>query len=92
MSLVILLETLRMPQSRYGVEPSGWGDLPRDLLRAASLQAQDVPALRRVTVPYRNGAVDLHGALIAAPATERRAQGVTFDAKASRRLGLRLLA
>ena len=92
MNLVILLETHRELESRYGVEPSGWCDLLRDLLHAASLQAQDVPALRRVTVPYRKGAVDMHGALIAAPATERRAQAVTFDAKATRRLGMRLLA
>lgn len=90
-SLVTLLETVWVLESRYEVEPPGLCDLLEDLLQPASLQVQDAPAVRRAIVPYRKGGVDLHDALIVALAAERGAQEVTFDAKASRRLGMRLL-
>ena len=90
-SLVTLLETVWVLESRYGLEPPGMCDLLEDLLQTSSLQVQDAPAVRRAIVPYRKGGVDLHDALIVALAAERGAQAVTFDAKASRRLGMRLL-
>lgn len=47
--------------------------------------------MRRAVASYRSGGVGLHGALIIALAAERGAQAVSYDAKAARRLGMRLL-
>jgi predicted nucleic-acid-binding protein len=67
-------------------------DLLDDLLATASLEVDEAPAVRQAIAQYRNPGVDFHDALIATLATARGAQAVTFDAKASKRLGMRLLA
>jgi predicted nucleic-acid-binding protein len=58
----------------------------------ATLEVRKAPAVRRAVVLFRSGAVDLHDALITTLAASRGAQAVSFDAKASKRLGMHLLA
>jgi len=78
-------------ENRYGGDSWGLCDLLDDLLGTASQQVQRAPAVRRAVASYRSGGVDLHDALIIALAAERGAQAVTYDAKAARRLAMRLL-
>lgn len=91
-SLVTLLETVWVLEGRYGVERAPLCDLLDDLLATASLEVDEAPAVRQAITLYREPGVDFHDALIATLAAARGAQTVTFDAKASRRLGMRLLA
>ena len=91
-SLVTLLETVWVLESRYGVERLSLCDLLDDLLSTAALEVQDAPAVRQAVALFRQAKVDLHDALIKTLATARHAQAVTFDAKAARRLGMRLLS
>lgn len=90
-SLVTLLETVWVLEGRYGVERDPLCDLLDDLLATASLEVDEAPAVRQAITLYREPGVDFHDALIATLAAARGAQTVTFDAKASRRLGMRLL-
>jgi predicted nucleic-acid-binding protein len=90
-SLVVLLETVWVMESRYAVEPATVADILDDLLQAPTLEVQDAPAVREATLRYRQGDVDLHDALIVALAATRKARVLTFDAKAARRLGMELL-
>jgi predicted nucleic-acid-binding protein len=90
-SLVTLLETVWVLEGRYGVEREPLCDLLDDLLATASLEVDQAPAVRQAVALYRAPGVDFHDALIATLAAARGAQTVTFDAKASRRLGMRLL-
>ncbi len=90
-SLVTLLETVWVLESRYGVERLSLCDLLDDLVSTASLEVQEAPAVRQAVALYRKGRVDLHDALIFTLAATRSAQVVTFDAKAARRLAMRLL-
>lgn len=90
-SLVTLLETVWVMESRYGAEPSTVAAILTDLIDAASLEVQDAPAVRAAALRYTRGGVDLHDCLIVALANERKARVMTFDAKAARRLGMELL-
>ncbi len=90
-SLVTLLETVWVLESRYGVERPNLCDLLDDLVSTASLEVQEAPAVRQAVALYRKGRVDLHDALISSLAAARSAQVVTFDAKAAQRLEMRLL-
>lgn len=90
-SLVTLLETVWVLESRYGVERLNLCDLLDDLLSTASLEVQEAPAVRQAVALYRKDKVDLHDALITTLAAARSAQVVTFDAKAAGRLEMRLL-
>jgi predicted nucleic-acid-binding protein len=90
-SLVTLLETVWVLESRYGVERLNLCDLLDDLLSTASLEVQEAPAVRQAVALYRTDKVDLHDALITTLAAARSAQVVTFDTKAARRLEMRLL-
>jgi predicted nucleic-acid-binding protein len=90
-SLVTLLETVWVLESRYGVERLNLCDLLDDLLSTASLEVQEAPAVRQAVALYRKDKVDLHDALITTLAAARSAQVVTFDTKAARRLEMRLL-
>lgn len=91
-SLVTLLETIWVLEGRYGLVRAPLCDLLDDLLATASLEVDEAPAVRQAVALYRNPGVDFHDALIATLATARGAQAVTFDAKASKRLGMQLLA
>jgi predicted nucleic-acid-binding protein len=90
-SLVVLLETVWVMESRYGASVEQVADILLDLLDTASLEVQDAPAVRAAVLRYRRGGVDLHDCLIVALAAVRKARVVTFDAKAARRLGMDLL-
>jgi predicted nucleic-acid-binding protein len=90
-SLVVLLETVWVMESRYGASVQQVADILLDLLDTASLEVQDAPAVRAAVLRYRRGGVDLHECLIVALAAVRKARVVTFDAKAARRLGMDLL-
>lgn len=79
-SLVTLLETVWVLESRYGVERPNLCDLLDDLVSTASLEVQEAPAVRQAVALYRKGRVDLHDALISSLAAARSAQVVTFDA------------
>ncbi len=89
-SLVALLETVRVMESRYGADAQTASEILADLLDASSLEVQDAQAVRSALQPYRRGGVDLHDCLIVALAAQRSARVVTFDAKAARRLGMEL--
>ena len=91
-SLVTLLEAIWVLEGRYGLERVPLCDLLDDLLATASLEVDEAPAVRQAIALYRNPGVDFHDALIATLAAARGATAVTFDAKASKRLGMRLLA
>ena len=90
-SLVALLETVWVLESRYAAKPSLVCEVLDDLLSAAAFQLQEAAAVRRAVSLYKRGRVDLHDALIVSMAAERGATAVTFDEKAARRLGMRLL-
>ena len=90
-SLVALLETVWVMESRYGADAALVSDILTDLLDAAALEVQDAGAVRAALQRYRKGGVDLHDCLIVSLAELRKARVVTFDAKAARRLGMELL-
>ena len=90
-SLVALLETVWVMESRYGADAVLVSDILADLLDAAALEVQDAGAIRAALQRYRKGGVDLHDCLIVSLAELRKARVVTFDAKAARRLGMELL-
>lgn len=90
-SLVVLLETVWVMESRYGADSRLVGEILTDLLDAPTLEVQDAPAVRTALQSYRKGGVDLHDCLIVALASTRQARGVTFDAKAAKKLGMDLL-
>jgi predicted nucleic-acid-binding protein len=90
-SLVTLLETVWVMQSRYNADADLVAGILADLLDAPTLEVQDAPAVRAALALYRPGGVDLHDCLIVALAEQRKARVVTFDAKAAKRLGMELL-
>jgi predicted nucleic-acid-binding protein len=90
-SLVTLLETVWVMESRYGADAPLVAEILSDLLEAASLEVQDAGAVRAALQRYRRGDVDLHDCLIVSLAEQRKARVVTFDAKAAKRLGMELL-
>ena len=90
-SLVTLLETVWVMESRYGADATVVADILVDLLDTASLEVQDAHAVRAAVHLYKQGGVDLHDCLIVGLAEQRRARVVTFDAKAAKRLGMVLL-
>lgn len=90
-SLVALLETVWVMESRYGADAAQVADIVADLLETASLEVQEAGAVRHALQRYRTGDVDLHDCLIVALAAQRKARVVTFDAKAANRLGMELL-
>lgn len=90
-SLVALLETVWVMESRYAADAALVADILGDLLDTASLEVQDAAAARAALRRYRAGSVDLHDCLIVSLADQRKARVVTFDAKAAKRLGMELL-
>lgn len=66
-------------------------EIVADLLDTASLEVQDTASVRDAIVRFRKGDVDLHDCLIRSLAAQRGAKTVTFDTKASKRLGMELL-
>lgn len=90
-SLVALLETVWVMESRYDADPSNVAAILADLLDAASLEVQDATAVRAAVLRYASGGVDLHDCLIVSLAEQRKARVVTFDGKAAKRLGMELL-
>ena len=90
-SLVALLETVWVMQSRYAADPALIAGILSDLLDTSVLELQDAAAVRAALPRYRVGGVDLHDCLIVGLAEQRGARVVTFDAKAAKRLGMELL-
>lgn len=90
-SLVVLLETVWVMESRYQAGTALVADILADLLDAPTLEVQDAPAVRAALLRYRKGGVDLHDCLIVALAEARKARVMTFDAKAAKKLGMELL-
>ena len=90
-SLVALLETVWVMESRYSASAELVGGILEDLLNTATLEVQDAPAVRAALLPYRKGGVDLHDSLIVALAAARNARVITFEAKAAKKLGMELL-
>ena len=90
-SLVTLLETVWVMESRYGADAALVVEILSDLLDAPTLEVQDAPAVRAALQFYRRGGVDLHDCLIVGLAEQRKAGVVTFDAKAAKKLGMELL-
>lgn len=90
-SLVVLLETVWVMESRYGADAATVGAILDDLMHVPTLEVQDAAAVREALNRYRAGGVDLHDCLIVALAEARKARVLTFDAKAARRLGMELL-
>jgi predicted nucleic-acid-binding protein len=90
-SLVALLETVWVMESRYGADAALVADILADLLDTAALEVQDAAAVSAALRRYRLGGVDLHDCLIVSLAEQRHARVVTFDARAAKRLGMELL-
>ena len=90
-SLVALLETVWVMQSRYAADTALIAGILSDLLDTSVLELQDAAAVRAALPRYRVGGVDLHDCLIVGLAEQRGAHVVTFDAKAAKRLGMELL-
>ena len=90
-SLVALLETVWVMESRYAASTELVGSILEDLLNTATLEVQEAPAVRVAVQRYRKGGVDLHDGLIVALAAARNARVLTFDAKAAKKLGMELL-
>lgn len=90
-SLVTLLETVWVMESRYATTAAGVAGILEDLVECASLQVQDAVAVKSAARRYARGGVDIHDCLIVSIAAEHKAPVVTFDAKAAKRLGMQLL-
>ena len=90
-SLVTLIETVWVMESRYGADAATVAAILDDLVDAASLQLQDAQAVKAASQRYAQGGADLHDCLIVSLAADCRAAVVTFDAKAAKRLGMQLL-
>lgn len=90
-SLVALLETVWVMQSRYAADTALIAGILSDLLDTSVLELQDAAAVRAALPRYRVGGVDLHDCLIVGLAEQRGARVVTFDAKCAKRLGMELL-
>ena len=90
-SLVTLIETVWVMESRYSADTPTVAGILDDLVQAASLQVQDAQAVRAASRRYAQGGVDLDDRLIVSLAADRKAEVVTFDAKAAKRLGMQLL-
>ena len=90
-SLITLIETVWVMESRYGADTASVAGILDDLVDASSLQLQDAPAVKAASQRYAQGGVDLHDCLIVSLAAERKASVVSFDAKAAKRLGMQLL-
>lgn len=89
-SLVVLIETVWVMQSRYSADNALVRELLTDLLDTAELEVQDA-AVRKALARFGEGGVDLHDALIVSLAESRSAQVVTLDANAAKLLGMELL-
>ena len=90
-SLVTLLETVWVMESCYGADAATVSSILDDIADTASLLLQDAAAVKAAAQRYARGGVDLHDCLIVSLAAQRKAQVVTFDAKAAKRLGMQLL-
>ena len=90
-SLVTLIETVWVMESCYGADAATVAGILNDLVDAASLELQDAQAVAAASKRYAIGGVDLHDCLIVSLAADRKADVVTFDAKAAKRLGMQLL-
>lgn len=90
-SLVVLLETVWVMESRYGADAALVAEIVADILDSAALEVQDAGAVRAALLRYQRGGVDLHDCLIVSLAEQRKARVLTFDAKAAKRLGMELL-
>ena len=90
-SLVALLETVWVMESACDADASTVAGIVVDLLDSAVLKVQDGAAVADAISRYREGGVDLHDCLIVSLAERRGAKTLTFDRKASRRLGMELL-
>lgn len=90
-SLVVLLETVWVMESRYGADAALVASILSDLLKAPTLQVQDAEAVRMALQRYAQGGGDLHDCLIVALAAQHKARVLTFDAKAAKKLGMELL-
>lgn len=90
-SLVALIETVWVMESRYGADVLTVVNILDDLVDAASLEVQETQAVKVASRRYAQGGVDLHDCLIVSLAAECKAEVVSFDAKAAKRLGMRLL-
>ena len=91
LSLVVVLETVWVMESRYGADAATISDILDDILQSPTLEVQEAAAVRDAVQRYRQGGVDLHDCLIVALAATRKARVLTFDAKAARRPGMELL-
>lgn len=90
-SLVTLLETVWVMESNFGADAATVLDILADVLDTAVFELQEAPAVRVALARYAQGDVDLHDCLIVALAAQRKAAVLTFDRKASKRLGMQLL-
>jgi predicted nucleic-acid-binding protein len=90
-SLVVVLETVWVMESRYRADAAMVANILDDLLQAPTLEVQDAAAVVDAVQRYRKGGVDLHDCLIVALAATRKARVLTFDAKAAKRLGMEVL-
>lgn len=90
-SLVVLLETVWVMESRYGADAATAAAILDDLLQTPTLEVQEAGAVQQAVQRYRQGGVDLHDCLIVTLAAARNARVLTFDARAARRLGMELL-
>ena len=90
-SLVALLETVWVMESRYHADAQKVTDIVIDLLDTASIEVQHATAVGKAIQRYAEGDVDLHDCLIVSLAADRKAEVVTFDAGAAKRLGMKLL-
>jgi predicted nucleic-acid-binding protein len=90
-SLVALLEAVWVMESRYAADAATVAAVLTDVLDTAALEVQEAAAVRAAVLLYQRGGLDLHDCLIVSLAEQRKAQVVTFDAKAAKRLGLTLL-
>ncbi len=90
-SLVVVLETVWVMESRYDADTATVGDILDDLLQTPTLEVQDAAAVHKAVQRYRQRGVELHDCLIVALAAARKARVPTFDAKAAKRLGMELL-
>lgn len=90
-SLVTLQETVWVMESNFGADAATVLAILSDVLDTAAFEVQEAPAVRNALARYARGDVDLHDCLSVALAAQRKAVVLSFDKKASKRLGMQLL-
>jgi len=90
-SLVVVLETVWVMESRCDADAATIGGILDDILQTPTLEVQEAAAVRDAVQRYRQGGATRTTASSSRWPPCARPPVLTFDAKAAKRLGMELL-